>query len=135
MSTLYPQYLMQNTDPPTKAAGDLALEMAKRSGPLRSRALSALGLLRDRAPEACSALTEEAVKEAAERLTTAYRDHPTAEIVRRISEGPPRKWAMRWTFALDGTLHLEDAPEAVNPEDRNPPPPGSPGEAGGTSPP
>ena len=73
---------------------------------------------------------EEAAREAAERLETAYEDHPAAEIVRRVLASPERDHALRWTFALDGTLVFEE----VNPSDltspppaRKPPPPGSPG--------
>ena len=64
-----------------------------------------------------------AVGEVAERLLSAYPDQPAAEIVRRLGNHPKENRAVRWTWALDGTLRVED----VSSEGRTPPPPGSPG--------
>lgn len=70
----------------------------------------------------------EAAAEAAERLRGAYAEHPAAMIVGKVLEHPEREMALRWTFAMDGSLHFEEMdPSAINPPDRKPPPPGSPG--------
>lgn len=65
----------------------------------------------------------DAVAKAADRLSRAYPDHPAAEIVRRLGNTPDHLAAVRWTWAMDGTLTVED----VNPTDRTPPPPAPPG--------
>jgi tetratricopeptide (TPR) repeat protein len=65
---------------------------------------------------------------AAERLATAYRDHPPAKIVERIRESPDRNLALRWTFALDGSLHFQEVdPSTLIHPDQTPPEPGSGG--------
>ncbi len=68
---------------------------------------------------------EAAMNEAAERLVSAYGDHPAARAVARFREDPARNHAMRWTWSMEGELVFEDMP----PTDpgRTPPPPGSPG--------
>ncbi|HMB71649.1 MAG TPA: hypothetical protein VKU85_20225 [bacterium] len=71
---------------------------------------------------------EAAAKEAAERLHGAYADHPAAMIVDRLREADGRNLTLRWTFAMDGTLHLEELdPKSVTPPGRTPPSPESPG--------
>ena len=71
---------------------------------------------------------EAAAREAAERLRGAYSDHPAAMIVDRLREAGGRNLTLRWTFAMDGTLHLEEvAPKSVTPPGRTPPSPESPG--------
>jgi len=72
---------------------------------------------------------EEAVaREAAERLHGAYADHPAAMIVERLRDSGGRNLTLRWTFAMDGSLHLDELdPGSVTPPDRTPPSPGSPG--------
>ncbi len=58
LDSMFPRYLMQKTDAPSKAAGDLALEMLDKEGRLKTRALEAVGLLSDRKPEVCKALAK-----------------------------------------------------------------------------
>ncbi len=65
----------------------------------------------------------EALRAAAERLRSAYPDHPATEIVGRLGEAPDATRSIRWSWSLDGTLKVED----VNPADRTPPPPAPPG--------
>jgi len=56
--TLFPQY-MSNSPKPSTEAGDFALKMAKAGeGPMRDKAIEALGLLPDRAAEVCPLLVE-----------------------------------------------------------------------------
>jgi Tfp pilus assembly protein PilF len=71
---------------------------------------------------------QEAAATAAERLETAYRDHPAAKIVEKIRTSPDRNLALRWTFALDGSLHFQEVdPSTLIPRDRRPPDSGSGG--------
>ena len=56
--SMFPQYLMAGTAPPSKAAGDLALSYLGRSGRLQQRAFDAVTLMKDRMPEVCAALEE-----------------------------------------------------------------------------
>jgi len=58
LGSMFPQYLFGKTDPPSKAAGDLALEMARKTGSVQTRALAAVALLTDRRAEVCEALAE-----------------------------------------------------------------------------
>ncbi len=61
--SMFPQYLVGSTKP-SKEAGDFALKMAKGSpGPVREKAIEALGLLTDRAAEVCPVLIELTNKE------------------------------------------------------------------------
>jgi tetratricopeptide (TPR) repeat protein len=64
-----------------------------------------------------------ASQDAARRLRSEFGGHPAAEIVERLGESPDPSRALRWSWALDGTLNMEE----VTPEDRTSPPPGSPG--------
>jgi tetratricopeptide (TPR) repeat protein len=71
---------------------------------------------------------EEAARAAGERLAGAYAEHPAAMIVERLRTAGGRNLTLRWTFAMDGTLHLEELERrGVTPPDRTPPSPGSPG--------
>ncbi|MCA9753230.1 MAG: tetratricopeptide repeat protein, partial [Gemmatimonadetes bacterium] len=91
--------LMRDPDPDTAAASLLLLwSLAKR--------------------------TKDAAKvtELEQRLSSAYPESPAAQLVRRVAESPRRSFGLRWTYALDGTLQIEE----VNPPDRTPPPPSSP---------
>jgi len=63
LDSMFPQYLMQASEPPSKAAGDLALEMLGKEGRLKTRALEVVGLLSDRKPEVCKALAAVATSE------------------------------------------------------------------------
>jgi hypothetical protein len=56
IDSMFPSYLLQKTRPPSRAAGDLAMEMARKKGPLGHRATVALGKLHDRGPEVCKVL-------------------------------------------------------------------------------
>jgi hypothetical protein len=59
LDTMFPQYLMQSTRPPSKAAGDLALALARKAGRhTQTRALEDIGLLTDRKPDVCAATTD-----------------------------------------------------------------------------
>jgi hypothetical protein len=58
IDSMFPSYLMQATESPSKAAGDLAIEMAPRNDRLGERALAALSKLNDRGPEACKVIVE-----------------------------------------------------------------------------
>ena len=64
LDSMFPRYMMQTTPPPSKDAGDLALELARKAGPhTQTRALEDAGLLVDRKPDVCAALGD-AVKTA-----------------------------------------------------------------------
>ena len=64
LDSMFPQYMMQTTPPPSKDAGDLALELARKAGPhTQTRALEDVGLLVDRKADVCAALGD-AVKTA-----------------------------------------------------------------------
>ena len=56
LDSMFPQYLMQASKTPSRAAGDVALEMTGKSGRLQTRALEVVALLTDRKPEVCTAL-------------------------------------------------------------------------------
>ena len=59
LDSMFPQYMMQTTPPPSKDAGDLALELARKAGPhAQTRALEDVGLLVDRKPDVCAALAD-----------------------------------------------------------------------------
>jgi len=58
LDSMFPQYLLQATKPPSKAAGDVALEMLSKAGSLKARAIEVVGLLSDRKPEVCAALAK-----------------------------------------------------------------------------
>ena len=62
-TSMFPQYLA-NSPKPSKEAGDFALKMAKGDeGPLRDKAIDALGLLPERAEEVCLVLSDLTTKE------------------------------------------------------------------------
>lgn len=57
LDSMFPQYLIQSTPAPSRAAGELALALARKAGPhTQTRALEDIGLLVDRKPEVCAAL-------------------------------------------------------------------------------
>jgi hypothetical protein len=59
LDMLFPQYLIGSNTPPPKAAGDLALEMARKNGTrMQVRALEVMALLKDRMPDVCAAYGE-----------------------------------------------------------------------------
>ncbi len=61
--SLFPQYMMASSAP-SKAAGDFAIKMAKEgNGAVKDKAIESLGLLQDRAEEACSVLIEATTEE------------------------------------------------------------------------
>lgn len=55
-ASMFPAYLMARSDPPSRAAGDLALEFLHKTGHARERALEAVAQMTDRVPDACAAL-------------------------------------------------------------------------------
>jgi tetratricopeptide (TPR) repeat protein len=57
----------------------------------------------------------EAAREAAERLAGPYADHPAAMIVERLRTAGGRNLKLRWTFAMDGTLHLDEVDTGGSP--------------------
>jgi tetratricopeptide (TPR) repeat protein len=74
----------------------------------------------------------EGAEEAAERLQTAYRDHAPAVLISKLKGNLKPQRGLRWTFALDGTLHFEELPPGSGPPpgptpppDQTPPSPGS----------
>lgn len=64
---------------------------------------------------------EARAKEFADRLIEAYPNSPAARVTERVLEAAGRHVTLRWSFALDGTLGIEE----VSP-DQTPPPPESP---------
>jgi tetratricopeptide (TPR) repeat protein len=82
------------------AAGDVM-----RSDPDADTAAAALLLLWNFARAKAE---DDALREVEERLLEAYRDSPAAEIVRRMRGAERRDVLLRWTWALDGTLRLEE---------------------------
>ncbi|MGN6109328.1 MAG: hypothetical protein ACTHU0_29745 [Kofleriaceae bacterium] len=58
LGSMFPQYLIGQPGPPSRAAGDLALALARRSWAGRARAIELVGLLVDRKPEVCAVLGE-----------------------------------------------------------------------------
>jgi len=60
--------------------------------------------------------------EARERLTTAYREHPAAQLMQRSAEIAAGR-TFRWTYTFDGRLIFQQAPSR---EDRSDRPPESP---------
>ena len=64
---------------------------------------------------------EDKAKDFSDRLLKAYPNSPAARVAERVLEAAGRHVTLRWSFALDGTLGIEE----VSP-DQTPPPPGSP---------
>jgi tetratricopeptide (TPR) repeat protein len=70
---------------------------------------------------------EAAAGAAATRLSGAYADHPAAMIVEKVRTAPRGNLALRWTFAMDGTLRLEEIdPDDLSSPGRTPPSSGPP---------